>query len=228
MAYEFNIQEGESINYFVNSAEHILGRHKGKKGLLVDFGAHVGVLDVMAVREEGFEFAIAVEPNLENFVRLVDNIQLNDCQGYILPVWAAVSNQSYKTGVLYSNNQGVNSGIQSLNYKDYYPSENVCLVTMNNLLASTSWIDLLKIDIEGGEWDLFTPDNEHLFQKARWLDIELHHMELDKEIALDLYTGIDNSRKTAEEYLAGCGFKLTWNDETAGLYGPRKHGSNQN
>lgn len=217
---QFNIQEGEPITYFLNSANTILARHKGKKGLLVDIGAHIGVVDVMATKDRGWDFAVAVEPHLPNFARLLDNININQCEGNILPLWAAVGDKSYQQGVLYSNNQGVNSGIQSLEYKSVYPSEAVVLLQLKDILGPHNSIDLLKIDIEGGEWKLFTEENVQYFEKAKWIDIELHHMEQDKEFASALYAGQGHTKEVAKAYLESCGFKLTW--DAAGYYGPRK------
>lgn len=219
--YQFNIQEGESITYYANCAHEILSRYKGKKNLMVDVGAHIGVVSVMAVLEEGFKFAIAIEPNLVNFVRLIDNIQLNGCEGRILPVWAAVGTKSFTQGTLYSNdnNGNLNSGVQSLNYQGRYPSERVCIVTLADILKNSRIIDLLKIDIEGGEWDLFTEENKEIFMKARWIDIELHHTQADFYDTRDLYAGKIHNADEAQKYLEDCGFKLIWYPEANGFYG---------
>lgn len=217
---QFNIQEGEPITYFLNSANNILNRHKGKKGLVVDIGAHIGVLDVLATKERGWDFAIGVEPHLPNFARMLDNININHCEGNILPIWAAVADKSYQQGILFSNNQGINSGIQSLDYKSVYPSEAVVLLELKDILGPHDRIELLKIDIEGGEWKLFTEENREYFERAKWIDIELHHMEMDAEFARDLYDGNGGSKEWAKIYLESCGFKLTW--DTVGYYGPRK------
>lgn len=218
---KFNINEGEPISFFYGCAKLILDRYKlKKKGVLVDIGAHIGVVDILGNKNYGWEFCIGVEAHLPNFVRFLDNVNINECEGEILPIWAAVSNKSYQKGTLYSNGKGKNSGIQSLDYKDNYPSEKVCLVTLKDIIGNVPKIDLLKIDIEGGEWDLFTDENREIFERARWVDIELHNFEADKKHQDDLYVGKGGTKQGAKEYLESCGFKLSWEQVT--WYGPKR------
>jgi FkbM family methyltransferase len=218
ISYKLNIQE-TNANYYINSAATILDRFQGEPGVLVDIGAHVGILDLLAVSEGGFRIAAAIEANMYNFVRMVDNIVMNECEGRILPIWAAVTNRSYQTETLYSNNLGINSGIQSLKYKDTYPSESVVGISFHDALAGIKKVDLLKIDIEGGEWDILVPKFAKDFKKCDWIDIELHVAPVDYPV---LYKEKMGSVDTARKFLTDCGFELYDNPETDGFYGPRK------
>lgn len=218
---EFNIQEGEPISYFYESATKILDRYEGKnKDVLVDVGAHIGVVDILAVRERNWGFCVGIEANLPNYVRFLDNVNINHCEGKILPIWAAISDKSFQQGTLYSNGQGINSGVQSLVFTDIYPAENVCLITLKDIIGNIPKIDLLKIDIEGGEWALFTDENREIFERVQWIDVELHNFELDKDWHGILYKDKGNTKAKAKKYLESCGFKLSW--EQVGWFGPRR------
>lgn len=169
---------------------------------------------MIAVKEAGFSLAIGIEANGQNFARMVANIALNECQGKILPIWAAVTNRSFQREALYSNNLGINSGIQSLKYKDSYPSEYVVGLDFHTVLLGLPSIDLLKVDIEGGEWDILCPRYRKDFKKCKWIDIELHVPEPP-----GLYGSSLGSIDKAKDFLESCGFDLKENPDTYGFYG---------
>ena len=55
-------------------------------------------------------------------------------------------------------------------------SKTVQAITLDSLIKSTQWdqIDLLKIDIEGSEWEVFKSTPDHVFGMADRILLEYH------------------------------------------------------
>src|SRR6266700_1429534 len=110
-----SVDPGEPEEIWIENDRHILGRYdQTQRDLFVDIGAHVGAVSVLAVKEDGFDMAIAVEADLENFARMIDNIAVNNCEGQIFPIWAAISTTSLERVALYMPPTVANSGCRSL------------------------------------------------------------------------------------------------------------------
>jgi FkbM family methyltransferase len=176
---KFFVEPEESSEFWIANAKAVLDRHQGGKGLLVDIGAHVGTLAILAVKEYGFTSVVAVEPNLDNFGRMIENISYNDCEGRILPIWAAISNKTLATTKLYQppkSSKGVTSGCWSLIPYDTLCHQRVLSLKLDDVcnLVGSKTIDLLKIDVEGAEYDII---DSTYHEKIRAIDIELHPVE---------------------------------------------------
>jgi FkbM family methyltransferase len=199
--WELVIPEGEQAGWWIENAYEILNRYQGSGKTFVDIGAHIGVESIIAVKERGFDKAIAIEPALENDVKLLDNIAINDCEGYILPLWAAISNDPPLTR-LTLRYMGPNSGTFGLGFSDHLKGQQVMTLTLGNIYDMIGYPDFLKVDIEGGEWGFIDQLN------SKYIDIELHS---DKKKQL----------KEARAIL-GQKYNLEKNPNTNGFYGHSK------
>lgn len=141
-------------------------------GLLIDLGANVGVFSIVLSKLLGFN-AIAVEPMRNTFNCLQDNIKVNGARN-VKPLKLAIGNYGDKVD-LFQN--PINSGSSSkFQFLDNFPSETVRCETLDSLIEPYESIDLLKVDIEGSEYEMIPAFKA--WHKIKNLTIELHQLPL--------------------------------------------------
>lgn len=124
---------------------------------VIDVGAHVGYYTLLAARLTGSSGVVfAFEPEPQNYALLVRNIDLN---GYtnVTPLKRVISSSS-GTSTLFLT--PLDSGRHSTYQLDVRDTECICVqsTTIDQFIESidSPHIDLIKIDVEGAESDVFT------------------------------------------------------------------------
>jgi hypothetical protein len=120
---------------------------------VVDLGAANGVFTVLAALSA--KQVIAVEINKKSVEEIKKNAGLNHCLNKVITVWGAVG---YKTGM---SMEGMDSNVPKLEFEEIL--EKYKLKT----------VDLLKVDIEGSEFDLFRRNSDWL-SKVKLITMEVH------------------------------------------------------
>jgi FkbM family methyltransferase len=110
---------------------------------------------VWLCRKYGFQRALAVEPEPSNADLARANLQANRIPGEVIQAAVGrVDRQAYFARHNHSNRGSVaDAG---------FPVRMVSMSTLLTLLPDDQRIDLLKVDIEGGEQELFTGDLQWL------------------------------------------------------------------
>lgn len=158
---------------FPTYQEVILDKHYGFElpftpEAIVDAGANIGLASVFFANRFPKAHIIAVEPELSNFKMLVDNARPYP---NITPVRAALWSFDGEVGIGDSAMSG--SGHWAFTVRETSLTR-VPAVTLHNLmrLHNLSRIDLLKVDIEGAEKEVFEADD--FMGVVRCLMIETH------------------------------------------------------
>lgn len=170
-----------------------------RSGVFIDVGAHVGVVSVRAALQ-GFGPIYCFEASKPNYDKLVHNMQglpaKGDCSGegaqahlYNL----AVTDKTGDDFTLYGfTNEGgrFNTGMRSAFYNaEKHQVESVVkTISFYDVLNVGKDIQFLKVDIEGGEYDIFKPCSrlEELLSHVKYLSLELHDL-----IDLNYFRSID-------------------------------------
>jgi len=132
--------------------------------IVVDIGACVGMFSCLAL-DEGASKVYMVEPNKELLKLAMKNTQeyvINKPTSPVVPIHGAiVSNESHLKHIYNSNQAG--------DYKRF---------TFRQLLDTYNIdkIDYLKIDCEGGEYDIFTTEN------IEWIDKNVKHIAVEMHL----------------------------------------------
>jgi FkbM family methyltransferase len=169
--------------------------------LIVDLGANVGFSGIFfAYRYPGAKI-IAFEPHPEHIKIAGLNLQLNNFSQNVDLINAAASTQ---TKDAFLTNKGVCSTVVS---QEVYGAIPIKLINIFDYLKDME-IDILKIDIEGGEFDLI---NDHRFEKIKAKIIVLeYHINPDFKDAC----------KWCQQKLAEFGYKTelgAWNSSKNGF-----------
>ena len=159
----------------------------------VDVGAHIGVMSIaMALR--GFKKVYAFEPIKSNYDKLYNNILGCEYQSIIYPHRKAVWN---KTGDELQFKRAGNTGQHSaLYYQHHHQFSDFCqtisFVDMCKMIDQP--IDYLKIDTEGAEYWIITPEKEVVkcLEEVKYIDIDLH--EMDCKEFFDLKAFVKNNK----------------------------------
>jgi FkbM family methyltransferase len=137
--------------------------------LIVDAGANVGFASIFFANRYPGSTIIALEPEPENFRLLLQNTRLYP---EIVPVQAALWG---RTAIL-----AVSRDTESWAHKVSEPSLNdhttVPGLTIADLLRNygRASIDILKMDIEGAEIEVFNNEAHHWLKTTKVLIVELH------------------------------------------------------
>jgi FkbM family methyltransferase len=152
--------------------------------IMVDVGAHIGAYTIMASKHVGEKGkVIAIEADPANFKILERNIKLNHLTNVIALNIAAFSNQTKLKLYLPEQQSGrtiYNTVISSRAVKEH-PFVEVKADTLDRLLNLEGFqtIDWLKIDVEGGEYDVLKGAHNTISKsKGLSLMVEVHGSEM--------------------------------------------------
>lgn len=180
----------------------VLGRYLSPGGQFIDLGANEGYFAVLAseiVGSRGTVIAIEPQSRLQHVIHT--NLQVNDCFN-VRVVRCVVSDKTGKAQL--SLTATVNTGGSSLFRPTKYslPTEEVpsfCLSDLSDRLG-VEHCDLMKVDIEGAEYDVFISAAEVLRKGIfRHIALEIHGAILERR-------GL--SADHLHKHMVECGYEL--------------------
>lgn len=143
-------------------------------GVMVDIGGNIGSVSILSVLL-GAKRVITYEPDPENYAMLMEHLKMNEIkcvEAKNLAVWGEAGS------IPFVPSQGASTSREDALERHPDKIIRVPAITMERALAEVDEIDVLKCDIEGGEYQLFL--NPELNKKARKIVIEYHKNTLDK------------------------------------------------
>lgn len=145
-----------------------------KGGLFIDIGANFGLFTCMAAHNNDKVKVWAVEPNYKVIDNLLHNIQLNDLEKRVMVFNAAISNkmQWVTMDQPAKDNLGTNvtkAGVQGL--LSILSCSLEFLLKENNITK----IELIKIDIEGNEFEILEHFPFDIYQ-VKNIILEFNHL----------------------------------------------------
>lgn len=177
--------KSELVVVFSGSEYDLPSLPKFDKPLIIDLGGHIGSFSIFA-----WFFYISVnpriivlEPSRNNFLQLTKNLKINRLDSSITAIHAAIGTRE-GAATLDTSKDGdgyflADSGIVR-NLRDVSHEE--CRITTMNALTTENGIeliDILKIDIEGSEYELFADSKsfELIRNKVRVVLMEIHDLD---------------------------------------------------
>jgi FkbM family methyltransferase len=157
--------------------------------VLVDLGAHIGLSSLWLARKYGFQRIICVEPVQSNARLATLNLKSNGIQAEIIE--AAVGPLDGKAH--FAENAASNMGQISETGREV---RMVCMASLLRKLPPDEMIDLLKIDIEGGEQALLAEGDASWLSRVREIIIEFHPLVDQGLIGLLKNAGFDYSPRS--------------------------------
>lgn len=156
-------------------------------GVVLDIGANIGAFTIFVLKM-GAKKVIAYEPDSENYKMLLRNIQLNGFQDKVVVVKKGIGLEG-KTETLYHAQGGSfvkNDSLTGIanevleNPRD--GSEEIEIVNFASVFADNelAYADVLKVDIEGSEYDLFEGVTAAVVKKSRYLCIEFNNTNQER------------------------------------------------
>lgn len=137
-------------------------------GTIVDAGAHVGLFSLVASCFA--EKVIAIEAHPINYRLFEINITKNQLQNKIIPLNKALVGKKIHKVRIYEGEHSGGSTILGGNKLAYE-----CLpVTLEEIVEAYGKIDLLKIDIEGAEFDVFENSPTSIYKEIGAIFGEIH------------------------------------------------------
>ncbi|MFZ0480983.1 MAG: FkbM family methyltransferase [Terriglobales bacterium] len=172
---------------------------------VVDAGANIGAFSVWAAKRLPEARILSFEPHPETFAKLEHNLAANGLLTRVQAVHGALAAQSGKRAI----SKGPESQRRSLIPIDLNADQEsgipVPSITLTDLLEKYNLpqIDLLKMDIEGSEWEVLHSTPASTFARIRRIQFEYH----------EVHARFGYSRNALFEYLKSTGYALTYCQE---------------
>lgn len=151
--------------------------------VVVDLGANLGIFALYAARQ-GAALVYAYEPGEEAYATLLDNVAANGLAGRVLPRRAAVVGEP-GAPVRFPTRSSMYNRVLA----DGEAAEGWAWVETAGLAAigaEAGRVDLLKVDVEGAEYELLLGAGEDFYSRVKRVRLEYHAGrvgELDRHLA---------------------------------------------
>lgn len=138
---------------------------------IVDIGANIGLFSVHAKSVWPKASLVCVEPNKDSYAILKENLNLNNLKGLLLNK-AVAGQDNIKIELFKNDNPAMSS--TTLGRGDRFIVETISL---HNICKDLRGSSLLKIDIEGGEYEIFTEQNKANLKRFKVIVMETHDID---------------------------------------------------
>jgi len=151
----------------------------GQEDVVIDIGAHIGAFSLLAssLAKRGKVFSI--EPIDDNFRLMVENLKANRICN-VTPINKAMSDQKRIISIFLHRG---NTGGHSIYQRDEKMEKiDVDALSLNDLIKDfrIQTIDFLKIDCEGGEYDILFNTSDEVFGIIKRISLEFHNIDSQK------------------------------------------------
>jgi FkbM family methyltransferase len=156
--------------------------------IILDLGANLGIISILLSKKFPFTKIYSFEASPINYQNFITNIKDNNCQN-ITPFNLAVWSQS--KDIIKIPTSPTNSGGSSIYYKseffNKYPISEVQTISLEDIFLQNNIksCKLLKIDVEGAEYEIFKTFPEEKLNCIKNIGIEFHKCEAANLINLD-------------------------------------------
>lgn len=168
----------------------------GENDVVFDIGAQIGIFSVYAATKAKNGRVFSFEPVPENFQLLKENADLNDCANISVFEAAVAEKGGRREMLVAADNTGGHSLVDagqkigsSVEVESFFLPE----FMVGHKIEK---IDFLKIDCEGGEYEIFFTMPKEILEKIKKISMEYH--DLDKE----------RNGEKMKEFLIANGFKV--------------------
>jgi FkbM family methyltransferase len=153
----------------------LLQRRLYAGGVMVDVGANWGYFTLVAAAAVGRSGRVlALEPDPRQFERLSENIRLN-AFAHVTATPAAAAACAGSAVLAGYHDDARNRGVSRIDGHAAGPRFEVACTTIDDVTATSPRVDVLKIDVEGGEFDVLRGMTTGLAsERYRAIVLELH------------------------------------------------------
>lgn len=162
------------VDIFVRRVYTPPGFEIGPGDVVVDVGAHRGVFSAYAARRTRTR-VLAFEPEPENYRRLARMVEVNGL-GRIQPRQGAVGGERRRS-TLYSPGPSTRASLMERDPLTQEAGSEVATVQVHSLkeiLEPLDEVGFLKLDCEGGEFEILTGTPDAAWRRVRRLVMEIH------------------------------------------------------
>jgi FkbM family methyltransferase len=164
--FEDNLWGAVKDNLVLGEYERSGIRLADMRGVVVDAGAHVGLFSLLASAH--VETVVALEAHPRNFMLLAENVARNEVSN-VQPHQCAVWRTNGAVEFLEGDRTSSGSILGGRGERFVVPSE-----TLDSIVATTGPVDLLKLDIEGAEFDVLEHTTDATLRQISAVVAELH------------------------------------------------------
>ncbi len=188
---------------------------------VVDIGAHIGAFTVWAANRALEGLVISYEANPENYQQLEKNVKLNNLSNVRIYNLAIAGNSGSRKLYLGDTNNGMGSFYESQTNKFVIvPAISLTEVFIDNNLNK---IDVLKLDVEGAEYEILLNCPPDYLKKIKSIVFEYHdylrnghdHHELSGWLQKNGF-GVREPKISFTNKLFGAGLMIAWREDGAG------------
>jgi FkbM family methyltransferase len=145
---------------------------------ILDCGANVGIFSLWAAYQRPSARIVALEPFADTFSALARNIRANGLEGRIQALEAGVAAES---GARWMNSAGASPDRKMMHADTPVPAAGAvpiqCLTLADALQQfDLQPLDLLKMDIEGSEWEVLLSTAPSTLAAIRHIQLEYHQV----------------------------------------------------
>ena len=221
---EIIIEIAECDKFILDDGTKYMENYNGAHDTMLELGSHVGCSTLFFAAEKGFKHILAIEAFFENFKYLARNIYNNQLQHIITPMWSAVALKTGEFRTLFWSGQKRNHGQYGTFFRhDKHINAGFAqTIGFEHILSLFDTIDVLKIDIEGGEYEIFSPRDslKDSLKRIRFLELETHTPNddyfKDDQFAQFGYPHQKTANNILKSFLKDCGFDLDFRGKTEG------------
>jgi FkbM family methyltransferase len=138
--------------------------------LVVDLGGHIGAVSCYLARKYDCRI-ITVEPHPDNLKRLRANLRANNVEDNVTVLSTAVTRDGRDVSI--SGDPRLNSGGHSV-YTKGKRTEEVPSLVLSSILSGHGEIAVLKVDIEGAEYEVLMSTPPDILKQIHTVVMELH------------------------------------------------------
>ena len=157
---------------------------KLQNAVILDIGANIGTFAVYSANVLAkFEPSIySIEPSTENYQYLMKNIEINQLTSQIKTFKLAIGRDSEEAVLEETSNKDA----FKLTYDTSFTGkgERVLVSSLATFFSTQDihHVDLMKIDIEGGEFDLFNLELDFIKRNVSRVFVEVHNLDAKRNL----------------------------------------------
>ena len=150
--------------------------------VIFDVGANIGETALFIYRKLRLNkpSIYAFEPNSKNYTYLLKNIKINQADGGIKPFKLALAGESRSARLNFNSDHYDGGFIEDIkNKRTTSNSEKVKTVSLMEFCKKNKIesVDLLKMDIEGSEYEVFSSSLGFIKKHVKSIFVELHNLD---------------------------------------------------